>query len=123
MRSDLFRALEPGLQRILAKRPGVLDPMRTSDWRRQLGTLGGSHHFIELTNFAAGSVIGLLSADEGGALWVMIHSGSCGAGNVLAAHVIAAAKESCAGAPLPDPALAWLEEGAALFDDHLEAVR
>lgn len=34
VRTDLVRALEPGLGRILAKRPDVLAPMRASDWWR-----------------------------------------------------------------------------------------
>ena len=46
----------------------------------QLGTLGGGNHFIELCR------------DEDGMVWLMLHSGSRGAGNKIAQHHIAAAR-------------------------------
>src|SRR5690606_30645802 len=50
--------------RIVAKRP----PISTKKPQAQLGTLGGGNHFIELC------------LDTAGGVWVMLHSGSRGAG-------------------------------------------
>lgn len=43
---------------------------------RQLGSLGGGNHFLELCR------------DEDGMVWLMLHSGSRGAGNLIAQHHI-----------------------------------
>lgn len=45
-------------------------------WKKQLGTLGGGNHFIEL------------GADEEDNVWIIIHSGSRGVGYGIAAHYI-----------------------------------
>jgi tRNA-splicing ligase RtcB len=47
---------------------------------RQMGTLGGGNHFIEVC------------LDTTGQVWVMLHSGSRGIGNVLAQHHISVAR-------------------------------
>ncbi|MFE1556331.1 RtcB family protein [Streptomyces sp. NPDC058734] len=47
---------------------------------RQTGTLGSGNHFVEV------------SIDESGAVWLMLHSGSRGIGNELAAHHIGVAR-------------------------------
>ena len=47
---------------------------------RQLGSLGGGNHFLELCR------------DEGGLVWLLLHSGSRGAGNLIATHHIAIAR-------------------------------
>ncbi len=47
----------------------------------QLGSLGGGNHFIELCK------------DEAGMVWLMLHSGSRGVGNMLAQHHIEVARE------------------------------
>jgi tRNA-splicing ligase RtcB len=46
----------------------------------QLGSLGGGNHFLELCK------------DEDGMVWLMLHSGSRGAGNMIAQHHIAIAQ-------------------------------
>jgi tRNA-splicing ligase RtcB len=46
----------------------------------QLGSLGGGNHFLELCQ------------DEEGMVWLMLHSGSRGAGNMIASHHIAIAQ-------------------------------
>ena len=51
---------------------------------RQLGTLGGGNHFVEV------------SSDELDRLWIVLHTGSRGIGNRIAVHHIAAAAEVCA---------------------------
>jgi tRNA-splicing ligase RtcB len=48
---------------------------------RQLGSLGGGNHFLELCQ------------DEQGSVWLMLHSGSRGAGNQIATYHIAIAEE------------------------------
>ena len=79
-----------------------------------LGTLGGGNHFVELC------------LDECDRLWVMLHSGSRGVGNAIGRHFIEQARRAIESkglaSSLPDQALAWLEEGEALFDDYVTAV-
>ncbi len=80
----------------------------------QLGTLGGGNHFIELC------------LDEAGAVWVMLHSGSRGTGNMVGTYFISRAREELAKRVLdfhvPDKDLAFFLEGESLFDDYVEAV-
>ncbi|MEO6082605.1 MAG: RtcB family protein [Umezawaea sp.] len=61
---------------------------------RQLGTLGGGNHFLEVC----------LDTDQG--VWVMLHSGSRNIGNELAQHHISVARKLAHNAELPDPDLA-----------------
>jgi tRNA-splicing ligase RtcB len=81
-------------------------------WIRQMGSLGGGNHFIELC------------LDESDRVWVMLHSGSRGVGNCIGRYFIAQAREAMQkrDAHLPDRDLAWLDEGTKLFDDYVEAV-
>jgi len=80
----------------------------------QLGTLGGGNHFIELC------------LDEAGDVWVMLHSGSRGTGNILGTYFIREARESLErrvlGYHVPDKDLAFFVEGEDLFDDYTYAV-
>ncbi len=78
----------------------------------QLGTLGGGNHFIELC------------LDEEDRVWVMLHSGSRGAGNRIGTHFIHLARREMERhqVRLPDRDLAYLREGSELFDDYVEAV-
>jgi tRNA-splicing ligase RtcB len=78
----------------------------------QLGTLGGGNHFIELC------------LDEEARVWVMLHSGSRGAGNRIGTHFIHLARREMERHQLrlPDRDLAYLREGSELFDDYVEAV-
>ncbi|MEJ2856963.1 MULTISPECIES: RtcB family protein [unclassified Saccharothrix] len=61
---------------------------------RQMGTLGGGNHFLEVC----------LDTDD--RVWVMLHSGSRGIGNQLAQHHIAVARGLAHNESLPDPDLA-----------------
>jgi len=81
-------------------------------WVRQMGSLGGGNHFIELC------------LDECGSLWVMLHSGSRGIGNCIGQYFIAKAREAMlkTDAHLPDRDLAWFGEHTKPFDDYLDAV-
>ena len=88
--------------------------IRTDKLDRQVGTLGGGNHFIEVC------------LDEADAVWVMLHSGSRGTGNLIGTYFIERAREELAhrvlGFHLPDKDLAFFMEGEPLFDDYVEAV-
>lgn len=88
--------------------------VRTDKLGCQIGTLGGGNHFIELC------------LDESDAVWVMLHSGSRGTGNLIGTYFIERAREQLAhrvlGFHLPDKDLAFFMEGEPLFDDYVEAV-
>ena len=107
------RSFAGPLRRIFQKHPGIGKRVgRNSHWALQLGTLGGGNHFIELC------------LDEAGGVWVMLHSGSRGIGNAIGTYFIELAKRDMGrfDTRLPDKDLAYFEEGAAHFDDYVEAV-
>ena len=88
--------------------------IRTDKLDRQIGTLGGGNHFIELC------------LDESDAVWVMLHSGSRGTGNLIGSYFIERAREELGkrvlGFHVPDKDLAFFMRGEPLFDDYVEAV-
>ncbi|TXI45468.1 MAG: RtcB family protein [Lysobacter sp.] len=88
--------------------------IRTDKIDKQIGTLGGGNHFIEIC------------LDESDAVWVMLHSGSRGTGNLIGGYFIERAREELGrrtlGFHVPDRDLAFFMEGEALFDDYVEAV-
>lgn len=94
----------------MRRRLGRLDNNRV--WR-QVGTLGGGNHFIELC------------LDERDDVWVMLHSGSRNIGKMIGEAAMNAAREHmrAQGIDLPDRDLAWLDAGTAAFDDYVEALR
>jgi tRNA-splicing ligase RtcB (3'-phosphate/5'-hydroxy nucleic acid ligase) len=110
----LTRQLNERLNAIVGKHPGLMKMQRqfAQTWITQLGTLGGGNHFIELC------------LDEAGNVWIMLHSGSRGIGNVMGRYFIAAARKAAEQNQLrlPDKDLAWLADGSTLFDDYVEAV-
>lgn len=99
--------LEPGYRALVAKYP-KLDRGATFE---HLGTLGTGNHFIEIC------------LDETDQVWLMLHSGSRGVGNRMGTDFIELAKQEMQRwfVDLPDPALAYLPEGTAQFEDYLEA--
>jgi len=112
-REQAAKRFKQGLQKIVKKHPGVEKRVgRHSSWVRQLGTLGGGNHFIEVC------------LDEAGRVWVMLHSGSRGIGNAIGSYFIELAKKDAEGSGilLPDRDLAYFAEGASHFDDYVEAV-
>jgi tRNA-splicing ligase RtcB len=112
-RTDAAKPFKRGLRAILEKHPGVQKRVgRKSDWTRQLGTLGGGNHFIEVC------------LDEAQRVWVMLHSGSRGIGNAIGTYFIALARQDAERhqRQLPDRDLAYFEEGARHFDDYVGAV-
>lgn len=108
------RALDARLQRIVDKHKGVTALQRrfADTWLRQIGSLGGGNHFIEIC------------LDESHRVWAMLHSGSRGIGNALGRYFIAAARKDMQRHQmhLPDRDLAYFSEGSAIFDDYVEAV-
>jgi tRNA-splicing ligase RtcB len=116
-RDALGHAAKPfarGLDRIVERHPKLATMQKTfgETWVRQLGTLGGGNHFIEVC------------LDEADRVWVMLHSGSRGIGNAIGRYFIERAREHCLRLDrrLPDRDLAWLDEGTPLFDDYVAAV-
>ena len=59
-------------------------------------------------------------------MWVMLHSGSRGTGNLIGSYFIERAREALGkrvlGYHVPDRDLAFFLEGEPLFDDYVEAV-
>ena len=81
---------------------------------KQIGTLGGGNHFIEIC------------LDESNRVWVMLHSGSRGTGNLVGTYFIELARRQLErrvlGFHLPDKDLAFFLESEPLFDDYVAAV-
>jgi tRNA-splicing ligase RtcB len=85
--------------------PGVQD--RESKAMKQMGTLGGGNHFIELT------------VDDDGGVWLMLHSGSRNIGKELAERHINEAKGLDHNLDLPDRDLAVFLAGTTQMDAYL----
>jgi tRNA-splicing ligase RtcB len=107
--------LAKGLDTVLDRHPAIgrMQKQRPYQvWVRQLGTLGGGNHFIELC------------LDETDAVWVMLHSGSRGIGNAIGRYFIALAKKDMEDqlGNLPHKDLAYFREGARHFEDYVQAV-
>jgi len=73
---------------------------------RQLGTLGGGNHFIELC----------LDTDD--RLWILLHSGSRNIGKELAEFHISRARRLSHNVDLPDPDLAVFLAGSKEMDEY-----
>lgn len=88
-----FKNLHPGVQRLESKA------------MKQMGSLGGGNHFLEVC----------LDAEE--QVWLMLHSGSRNIGNMLAQNHINTAKDlaKLAENRLPDPDLAYFVAGTSEF--------
>lgn len=101
-------SLEPDYKRIFARHPTVFAKQAMS----QLGTLGGGNHFVELC------------LDEDQQVWIMLHSGSRGAGNRIGVYFTELARERALKLDrhLPDRDLAWLDEDTDEFNDYVEAL-
>ena len=103
-----WRALASRLDAIEAKQPRL----QAKNPQHQLGTLGGGNHFIEIC----------LDAEQ--TVWVMLHSGSRGIGNLIGQRFIEMAREDMRRhfINLPDRDLAYFAEGTEHFDDYVEAM-
>ena len=102
--------LEARLAVIRDKHPKI----RPDKVDRQIGTLGGGNHFIEIC------------LDESDRVWVVLHSGSRGTGNLIGTYFIELARRQLEkrvlGFQLPDRDLAFFLEDEPLFADYVEAV-
>jgi tRNA-splicing ligase RtcB (3'-phosphate/5'-hydroxy nucleic acid ligase) len=103
-----WKELSPGFQKILDKN----GRLKVSKKVEQLGTLGGGNHFIELC------------LDEAQNVWIMLHSGSRGVGNLIGRIYIELAKNEMErlGLHVPDRDLSYFKEGSKYFHDYVEAV-
>jgi len=113
VRAAAAKRFKRGLERILAKHPGIQKRVaKRARWVNQLGTLGGGNHFIEVC------------LDESNRVWVMLHSGSRGIGNAIGSYFIELARRDAerVSLALPDRDLAYFSEGAQHFDDYVDAV-
>jgi tRNA-splicing ligase RtcB len=114
-KNSTIKALDKVLdQKIIGKHPAIAKMLKKTfqTWTQQLGTLGGGNHFIEVC------------LDENQDVWIMLHSGSRGIGNVIGRYFINLAKKDMERhiAQLPQRDLAYFSEGAEHFDDYVEAV-
>jgi len=113
-RASTIRALSGGLDRIISQHKKIYSMQKKSyqTWIRQIGTLGGGNHFIELC------------LDENQDVWVMLHSGSRGIGNAIGRYFIELARKDMGQhiVILPDKDLAYFKEGCQYFDDYVAAV-
>lgn len=91
-----FKDLHEGVQRLESKA------------MKQMGSLGGGNHFIEVC---------LDTEDQ---VWLMLHSGSRNIGNMLAQNHINTGKELArlTGNKLPDPDLAYFIAGTPEFEAY-----
>lgn len=105
-----WQTVSAGYDKIIAKHPKA----QAYNSARHIGTLGTGNHFIEIC------------LDENDLVWVMLHSGSRGAGNRIGSYFIEAAKREMEryyiDRFLPDQDLAYVVEHTELFDDYVEAV-
>ena len=100
---------------ILAHNPGFRPPGsgRSSGLEmKQVGTLGGGNHFVELC------------VDDDDQCWILLHSGSRRIGNWLGQYFIGRAKIEMQRwhIHLPDSDLAYFPEECAWFSRYIEAI-
>lgn len=106
--SSRWRDLEERYRLLIERHPKISHKTPV----HQLGSLGTGNHFIEVC------------LDENDAVWVMLHSGSRGPGNVIGQYFIRLAKKDMEHliSNLPDENLAYLREGTEHFDDYVFAL-
>ena len=113
--SAVIDTLRPGIEETLAAHPAINKMMRNpaEKFVIQVGTLGGGNHFIEIC------------ADTDDNVWLMLHSGSRGIGNVIGRYFTSLAKDEMrrADRQMPeDKDLCYLKEGNPGFADYVHAL-
>ncbi len=101
------------LEVLLQKHPTLVKMKKHfEEWQLQVGTLGGGNHFLELC------------LDESQNVWVMLHSGSRGMGNIIGRYFIGLAKRDMEKwfINLPNKDLAYFPQGTEHFEDYWQAV-
>ena len=115
METNALLKMSEQLDVLLQKHPTVIKMKKNfhDDWRLQVGTLGSGNHFIEVC------------LDENQQVWVMLHSGSRGIGNVIGRYFIELARKDMEKwfIQLPNKDLAYFPEGTEHFDDYWQAVQ
>jgi tRNA-splicing ligase RtcB len=109
LRKNLHKTME-AFEHLTMK--GVLGRADSNKIARQVGTLGGGNHFIEIC------------LDTENRVWLMLHSGSRGIGNQIGTVAINVARKTAEqrGWGMPDMDLGWLDEGTPEFDAYIEAM-
>lgn len=112
--NNQYNNLKKGLDDIILKHPIIEKMAKNAEEKayRQLGSLGGGNHFIELC------------LDENNDVWIMLHSGSRGIGNIIGRYFIELAQKDMEAQQikLPNKDLAYLEEGSKYYQDYVDAV-
>jgi tRNA-splicing ligase RtcB len=114
VRSAACKRLQGQVDTLFDMHPQLLKMMKHPNvlWTKQMATLGGGNHFIEVC------------IDESKSVWIMLHSGSRGIGNAIGRHFIQLAKKDMGVhfQNLPDKDLAYFSEGTKHFNDYVMAV-
>jgi len=112
--SHTGRRNSKALDRLVRTAPEVksdrFNPKKISS---QFGTLGGGNHFVELT------------VDENDQVWIVLHSGSRGPGNLFAQEHIGRARKNMKkvlDGPMVDPDLAHFVQGTDEFARYIEGM-
>jgi tRNA-splicing ligase RtcB len=102
--------LWPGAAEAAAELPVIQRVLGNA--RKQIGTLGGGNHFIEV------------QTDESGRVWLMVHSGSRNIGKQVCEYYdrIARKQNEADGVELPDRDLAYLAEGTPAYEEYLASM-
>jgi tRNA-splicing ligase RtcB len=111
--SAILTKMADPLEVLLEKHSALIKMKKNfEEWRLQVGTLGGGNHFIEVC------------LDESQNVWVMLHSGSRGVGNIIGNYFIKLAKKDMEKwfINLPNKDLAYFPQGTEHFDDYWQAV-
>jgi tRNA-splicing ligase RtcB len=112
--NNQWKQLSKKLDELTLKHPALEKMAGKSEDKayRQLGSLGGGNHFIEIC------------LDENQDVWIMLHSGSRGMGNIIGRYFIEIAQKDMTRQQvnLPHRDLAYLQEGSQSYDDYIEAV-
>jgi tRNA-splicing ligase RtcB (3'-phosphate/5'-hydroxy nucleic acid ligase) len=124
-------SLRVGELQTLADRLGIHPDQRHSGWRKQVGSLGGGNHFIEICIGRPVShqyVDGVTweteaSAGKDDEVWVILHSGSRGVGNKTGNYWTRVGKgmekHYMKGVQIPDQNLAALLVGTPEYDQYM----
>lgn len=114
LQNNAWSGLDADFKRICDKHKKITKMAKSLNDKvlAQMGTLGGGNHFVELC------------LDENSDVWIMLHSGSRGVGNVIGRYFIEQAREECERRfiHLPDRDLAYFSQGDEIFDDYTFAV-
>ena len=112
--NNQWKQLDKRLEAITLKHPTIEKMVKNSEEKayRQLGSLGGGNHFVEIC------------LDENNDVWIMLHSGSRGIGNAIGRYFIELAQKDMEknNIHLPHKDLAYLQEGSTHYDDYVDAV-